>query len=297
MREIAFSTTADLSSMEEIARVMTAIWSKVEYQSDLPPEVETADSYAEFCRACNIDLAHSLSARTESGQVVGLAMLGIRGERGWCGDFGVVPEWRGKGIGQRLMTAFVQGARSLGLRSLLLDVRQENTPAIKIYEQAGFRTRRIVAGLLADPKDLRLSSTAALAKPVQPWMIREWYGKPFSPPPMWQRELPALLAADHTQGWVAHRQEKDQAFMLYRFSFKSSGANMLYIGLGPEAQPQDLQAILASALAQDHEANKIFGGLLPESSQTIKWLMGLGFRIHALYREMLLDLQPADKGE
>lgn len=289
MSDITFSTTADLS-IAEIARAMTTIWSKVEYQSDLPAEVETAASYAQFCRGCNIDLAHSISARDGSGRVIGLAMLGIRGQRGWCGDFGLVPQWRGKGIGHRLMAAFVEEARSLGLHSLLLDLRQENAPAIKIYERAGFRTRRVVVGLRADSTELHLSSSTASAKSVDPWMTLHWYGEPLSPPPMWQRELPALLATDNTQGWVAERQGREQAFTLYKPQLAPGFSNILHLGISPEAEQGDLLTLLAAAMAKDKEATQVFGGLMPEDSQAAQWLINLGFRIRAHYLEMVLDL-------
>src|SRR5262249_808294 len=52
--------------------------------------------------AWDIDRARSRIA-VDDGATVGIAMLGVRGDRGWIGGLGVVPPRRRDGIGRALM--------------------------------------------------------------------------------------------------------------------------------------------------------------------------------------------------
>jgi len=51
----------------------------------------------------------------------------------------VVPEYRGKGLNQRLIANLKSWALSKGIGEVRLEVYSENTSAIKAYEKAGFK--------------------------------------------------------------------------------------------------------------------------------------------------------------
>ncbi|MFH5882911.1 GNAT family N-acetyltransferase [Halalkalibaculum sp. DA3122] len=52
-------------------------------------------------------------------------------------DLAVVPEWRGLGIGKKLLRAVQHKARKLKCCRITLEVREDN-PAIDLYERFGF---------------------------------------------------------------------------------------------------------------------------------------------------------------
>lgn len=54
---------------------------------------------------------------------------------------GVVPEYRGRGLGSRLIKELIAVAAAQGRRRLSLSVASEN-PAIRLYEKLGFRRYR-----------------------------------------------------------------------------------------------------------------------------------------------------------
>jgi ribosomal protein S18 acetylase RimI-like enzyme len=56
----------------------------------------------------------------------------------YLGFMYVKPEHRGKGINQKVLEALKQWAIGQGLTELRLDVYDENLPAVKAYEKAGF---------------------------------------------------------------------------------------------------------------------------------------------------------------
>lgn len=57
--------------------------------------------------------------------------------RGTLG-MGIIPGYRGRGLGTRLITATLDAARKAGLRRIELDVHADNLNAIALYEKAGF---------------------------------------------------------------------------------------------------------------------------------------------------------------
>jgi RimJ/RimL family protein N-acetyltransferase len=51
---------------------------------------------------------------------------------------GIVPAWRGRGLGTRLMERTLQEARKVGLVRVELNVHADNARAIALYERFGF---------------------------------------------------------------------------------------------------------------------------------------------------------------
>ena len=51
---------------------------------------------------------------------------------------GLLPEWRGKGIGRALITEAIARARTAGMSRIALDVHATNARAMALYESVGF---------------------------------------------------------------------------------------------------------------------------------------------------------------
>ncbi|MDN4527260.1 GNAT family N-acetyltransferase [Fictibacillus fluitans] len=77
-------------------------------------------------------------------QPVGFILNGFRTINGqkvsWNGGTGVIPDYRGKGIGKELMTASMELYKQEGINFLMLEAISENTKAIKLYEKMGYKT-------------------------------------------------------------------------------------------------------------------------------------------------------------
>src|SRR5690242_19395212 len=128
----------------------------------------------------------------EDGRAAALAALGLRGERGWIGGFGVAGERRGQGLGARLGEATIEAARDAGARRLQLEVLAGNDTARRLYERLGFvGTRELL--LLQRPADAPLPD--ASADEVQETTVEEAIGAPSPLAQAWQREPAALAAA------------------------------------------------------------------------------------------------------
>ncbi|UZJ78821.1 GNAT family N-acetyltransferase [Fictibacillus sp. KU28468] len=73
---------------------------------------------------------------------VGFVINGFRTVNGqkisWNGGTGIIPEYRGKGIGKEMITACMDIYEEEGVELLLLEAITENTRAIKLYESMGY---------------------------------------------------------------------------------------------------------------------------------------------------------------
>ena len=95
------------------------------------------DGFRAHVERNDVDLARS-RRWTVDGALSGVVLLAFRGERAWIGGFGVVPEYRGRGLAQRYLEETLAVARASGAVSAELEVMTHNTPAVRLYERAGF---------------------------------------------------------------------------------------------------------------------------------------------------------------
>jgi GNAT superfamily N-acetyltransferase len=59
-------------------------------------------------------------------------------------NLGVVPEYRGQGLGQALLLQSLQGFHAVGCRRVSLEVTTHNTAAVALYQRFGFRIQATV---------------------------------------------------------------------------------------------------------------------------------------------------------
>lgn len=99
-----------------------------------------------------------------SQQIVGIAVLHAVLDEGQLLNICIERSCQGRGYGSRLLQSLLDHARSAGLRTIFLEVRESNHGAIALYENAGFsqisiRTRYypVSAGAREDARVYSLS--------------------------------------------------------------------------------------------------------------------------------------------
>lgn len=78
------------------------------------------------------------SGGDEADIVVGYIGMYLSPPEGEISNVAVAETFRGGGIGGALMAAMQEQAVRLGIEQIFLEVRCSNTPAIRLYEKAGF---------------------------------------------------------------------------------------------------------------------------------------------------------------
>ncbi len=72
------------------------------------------------------------------GKVIGTAMAGYDGHRGWLYSFGVHPDWRGRGHGRALLRQAEEALKALGCPKINLQVMATNESGIAFWRANGY---------------------------------------------------------------------------------------------------------------------------------------------------------------
>jgi GNAT superfamily N-acetyltransferase len=153
-------------SDEQLAELFTA-----GYEGYFTPMHVDAPTFRFMVDAWDIDLAKSRVA-LDDDEAVGIANLGVRGNRGWIGGIGVVPQARRRGVGRLLMEALLAEAPP----TVQLEVLEQNEPAIRLYESLGFeRTRVLEVWSLGEAPtvEARAVEAAPLGQAGLPWQRQD----------------------------------------------------------------------------------------------------------------------------
>jgi ribosomal protein S18 acetylase RimI-like enzyme len=206
---------------------LTAIYNqtRVDYMVPMPMN---AARLAEYISTYDVDLRRSLVAVTPSGEMLGVAMLGLRSSRAWITRLGVIPNTRRHGIGQALVASLIDQAAELSINFMMLEVIKNNTPAHQLFLKFGFREigellilRRAPRippppPIVADAERLdRLDAMDLIKRDrgIQPWTNQ-------SESFINASEISGLRVAlaDGSRGWLVYQRQK---FILTRFAFKT----------------------------------------------------------------------------
>lgn len=228
------------------------------------------------------DLLNSLVA-LEGTEAVGVAVLAMRGMRGWCGGFGVVPRWRGRGLGHRLMAELIGRARAAGLRSLSLEVLAGNTAAIRLYERAGMRITRNLL-VMERPAEWTPPAKPRCAAPQEAAAteLLEHFTRLHREPPVWQREPASLLTAN-VRGLYLGARSRPRAYALLRLT--PEGETLL-----SDLAAADTRQARALCAALGHVAGVLKLNNEPERSPFAAPLLEHGFREILRQHEMTMEL-------
>jgi ribosomal protein S18 acetylase RimI-like enzyme len=114
--------------------------------------------YLAFLEAPPIESTRQFVARNIARNYPQLVVLDGDQVAGWCdvtpperpsmrhaGVLGLalLPAWRGRGLGERLMRAAIEAARAFGLARVELSVRVDNARAIALYRKLGFASEGV----------------------------------------------------------------------------------------------------------------------------------------------------------
>jgi hypothetical protein len=84
------------------------------------------------------------------GEPCGIALLARRGWTSRLAAMGIFPYMRGKKSGAWFMSQLIEEARARNDRVMVLEVIEQNEPAVRLYKSAGFTTVRRLIGLICN---------------------------------------------------------------------------------------------------------------------------------------------------
>lgn len=244
------------------------------------PVSMTPEQVADFWRMNQIDANRCVVMHDANNAFVGMARMGTRGTRGWCGGFGIVPVFRGTGASKLLAGEMVRVARETGLSLLQLEVLTQNTRARKLYERVGFVVRRRLLGLeiatSALPASAALSIERLSLETVLPRLQQN------SIQPCWSLELASLLTTNSEAFAVSGPDKQSNTLVVQR----SNGVARIQAAFIQSQFAEDEFAALLHSIAVDAATVQIYNE--PEDSPLLDRYVSLGFTEFFSQYEMIL---------
>jgi len=210
---------------------LTAIYNqtRVDYMVPMPMN---AARLAEYVATYDVKLDHSLVAATPGGEMLGVAMLGLRAGRAWLTRLGVIPNTRRNGVGQALVAGLMEQAAQLSIDFVMLEVIKHNTPAHQLFLKFGFREIGELLILRRPPRIPPLDPIVADAERLDRADALRLVGRDRGAQP-WTNQSESLFnayevsglhltLADGSRGWLVYQRQK---FILTRFAFKTEAGD------------------------------------------------------------------------
>ena len=184
------------------------------YEGYIIPFRMAAEQFRGHLNSHSIDLSASRLI-VDDGTITGIALLGVRGSRGWVGGIGIVPAFRNRGLGRELMNALRDSAQALALTSLQLEVITGNEAAYHLYQKVGYETLRRLYILKRTPAPP--AASPALLRAVAPVEVLAHFERLHSTANSWQREPESLLRqVDGLSAWIVEEEGRVTAYGLAR---------------------------------------------------------------------------------
>ncbi len=155
-----------------------------------------AEAYERRFRAEHLDPFASrvyLRGGKEDGprSYAGVLLVARRGWTARVAGMGVAPGLRGRGLGERAMREAIADAKARGDRGMVLEVFEQNAPAVALYEKLGFRPRRRLFGYSRGPANGPAATTSPKAlSEADPLEVARLVAKEG------EADLPWMLAAE-----------------------------------------------------------------------------------------------------
>jgi ribosomal protein S18 acetylase RimI-like enzyme len=257
------------------------------YEDYVMPVHLTAEQIEHHITGNDINLTESPLWLDDNGTVVGMAMLGIRDDRGWVGGFGIAKPYRGRGLSHQLIQDVIQRGRNLNLREISLEVITTNAAAIRTYQRAGFTHNRDLLILIRRPAELTLDIDTTAVTPADPSQLLA--NRPQSTEsPAWQHDQRSLAGDTNLTGLTLGPAAAPLAMAVYLHPDDTS----IRIADLAAIDQESAQTLLA-ALIQRHPATSIALINEPEASNALPALSDLGWHEVMRQHEMVLPLRDA----
>jgi [ribosomal protein S18]-alanine N-acetyltransferase len=75
---------------------------------------------------------------TAGGKLIGFILSRVAAGEAEILSVAIAPSWRGRGLSRRLLDLHMRRLAGIGVRSIFLEVGEQNAPACRLYRRAGF---------------------------------------------------------------------------------------------------------------------------------------------------------------
>ena len=222
---------ASTFSYEELTEAYNQ--TRVDYIVPMPMN---AAKLREYVETYDVDLEAS-AVVIDDAQILALGMLGVRENRAWITRLGVVRSNRRQGVGWALVTYLIEQARQKNADYIVIEVIDDNLPALSLFAKKGFKPVRELLVLRRPPGSLKIKPPDAKVEMLSYTDAVQLLERRISKP-SWIDEYESLLnagnlsafratLADGSQGWLVYQ---NTVFQLTRLVIQTEVGNQLDVG-------------------------------------------------------------------
>lgn len=228
------------------------------------------------------------------GEMVGFILTGLGEWQGkptaYNAGTGVVPGFRGHGLTQQMYAFLLPKLREQGVEQCLLEVIQGNTPALKAYQQIGFKITRSLS-CFRSMGDLLLEAKPpggiVIAQAIQPDALL--YTSFCEVEPTWQNSTEALHRSMN-QAQTLEARDEHQGVVGYISFFQRNGA-VAQLAVAAQWRNQGIAtALLREAVKRVEVPSVMFLNIEDRAQRMISFLQNRRLRLLLKQYEMLLPL-------
>lgn len=276
-----------ITPVEQIHEAFIDAFSEYEVKLDMPLEklVEmmlTRDLNPDFSVGC-----------FDGDMLVGFILTGYREIAGqkvcYDGGTGVIKAYQRKGIGEMLLKELLLILREKQINRFVLEVLENNTPAIKLYEKHGFAKTRKLECFEIEKQQLRpvpdRGFGITVTNPATMFHNEEIY-RLYQP--TWQNEIKSVLNV--SENYTCISLSCTSKILGYGFIHKTKG-DIPQIGISEEWKHWGLEAHLVAELARHTNNEKIIVLNVEAGNYLGEMLRKLGFRNSVNQWEMVLKMR------
>lgn len=243
----------------------------------------------EYVHSYDVRLEASAVA-TEAGQILGLAMLGVRPPHTWATRLGVLPHSRRCRVGQALMEHLIEQAVELDSQDMVLEVIRGNRPAYQLFKKLGFEELRELLilrrppGLPRAPTNLVPPYTAQALTPQQARAALQQYRGALS----WLNHARSLENGGNLAGLHIELANGGRGWIVYQNTIFQLRHLVLQTDAG---DPREVGRALLDALHTRHPAQDTNTENVPADDSHLQAMWDMGY-LEAFRRiEMRLGLK------
>ncbi len=235
----------------------------------------------------DISLKHSVGV-FDDDKPLGFIFHAIRkssdGQIAYNAGTGVLPEIRGKNATVRMYDFILPELKKSGVKEVVLEVINTNTPAIKSYKKVGFETVQELDCFNGKP---------SVTQQNQAVDIKEFDGK-FDPPevfwdwmPTWQHANQTLANSSGYKTWGAYLENKLVAYL----SVNPESCRIAQFAVAPDHRRKGVGSALFANFSAYCSIDPVVINVADQSGNTQKFLEAVGMKLFLKQYKMKLKLQ------
>jgi ribosomal protein S18 acetylase RimI-like enzyme len=275
------------TSVEKIHDAFTDAFSEYEVPLEMPLEklvemMKTRDLNPDFSVGC-----------FDGEKLVVIILTGYREIAGqkvcYDGGTGVIKSYQRKGIGEILLKEWLLLMKEKGVSRFVLEVLENNTPAINLYEKYDFTKTRKLECFEIEKQKLRPVPDRGFGVSVtNPATIVENEEKYSLFKPTWQNENQSILNVKENYTLIS--LTCNERVHCYAYIHKTKG-DIPQIGILDEWKQWELEVHLLNELAKQTESKKLIVLNVETENYLGETLRKLGFCNFANQWEMVLEMK------